>query len=426
MRIASRTVLILSLLAPVAGAAQAQFFKSLTDAAKKAAEEETTSQVDRLVRDGVACAFNDFECIRSAEEAGEEVLLTDAAGNPIVDKDGNPVQDPDVAAEMMDEGVARPGEGAWANYDFIPGDSVLFYEDYAEDEIGDFPLRLEWVRGNMEIVEWQGRRLLRATGSDSRLAVVLPDSLPQRFTIEFEISDPSTDQGTRVITTDYPRSARRYDPPHVNIGSWRGSGIWEAGDPLSTLEDERMTEQLVTARIMADGGHVKVYLDETRIANVPRIDLARGNRVTFAFGSRADAPIYLGSIRIAAGGRDLYDDLVSEGRVATQGILFAVGSDRLSPESTPTLDEIGSMLEQHGGLRITIEGHTDSQGDESHNLDLSRRRAESVRQFLVEAYGVDGGRLEAVGFGETKPVADNGTPEGRQQNRRVELVVLGN
>ncbi|MEE8062625.1 MAG: hypothetical protein V3T16_12395, partial [Gemmatimonadales bacterium] len=108
MRVTSKMVLILSLLAPVAGTAHAQFLKSLTDAAKKAAEDETTNQVESLVRDGVACAFTDFECIKSAEEAGEEVLLTDEAGNPIVDEDGNPVQDPELAAEMMDEGAARP------------------------------------------------------------------------------------------------------------------------------------------------------------------------------------------------------------------------------------------------------------------------------------------------------------------------------
>jgi outer membrane protein OmpA-like peptidoglycan-associated protein len=139
---------------------------------------------------------------------------------------------------------------------------------------------------------------------------------------------------------------------------------------------------------------------------------------------RDDKPIYIGNIRLAAGGRDLYDDLVEKGRVATRGILFDVDSDRIRPESTPTLEEIGEMLSAHPNLRIAIEGHTDSDGDDAHNQNLSEKRAEAVRQFLIATYGLDGDRLESTGFGESVPAADNDTPEGKQQNRRVELVVL--
>lgn len=82
------------------------------------------------------------------------------------------------------------------------------------------------------------------------------------------------------------------------------------------------------------------------------------------------------------------------------------------------------MLRQHATLRISIEGHTDATGDDAHNLSLSERRALSVRTFLVEQYGIAGERLEAKGLGEAKPVDGNDTPEGRQNNRRVELVKL--
>ena len=80
------------------------------------------------------------------------------------------------------------------------------------------------------------------------------------------------------------------------------------------------------------------------------------------------------------------------------------------------------MLQEYPDLRLSIEGHTDSQGDESFNLDLSDRRAASVRRYLVEEFGIDPNRLSSRGLGETQPVASNDTPEGRQQNRRVELV----
>jgi outer membrane protein OmpA-like peptidoglycan-associated protein len=78
----------------------------------------------------------------------------------------------------------------------------------------------------------------------------------------------------------------------------------------------------------------------------------------------------------------------------------------------------------HPGLRITVEGHTDSVGGDDYNMKLSENRASSVRGYLV-SQGLDSGNVSAQGFGKTRPVADNSTAAGRQQNRRVELVVAG-
>jgi outer membrane protein OmpA-like peptidoglycan-associated protein len=275
----------------------------------------------------------------------------------------------------------------------------------------------------MEIVEWEGRRLLRATGSDSQFAIVLDGGVPEQFTLEFVVHDPSTEQGTRVITGEAPSRAGSYQGAHFNFGNWRGSGIWAEREPLSTIQDETIAAQIVTARIMVDGAHAKVFMDETRIANAPRVELERSDRITFSLDGRPERPIYIGEIRLAGGGRDLYDALATEGRVATRGILFDFNSDRLRPESTPTLEEIGEMLESHPDLTLIIEGHTDDEGDEAYNLELSQKRSEAVVQYLVDSHGIAAGRLDAVGFGEGNPVADNATPEGRQQNRRVELVV---
>ena len=80
------------------------------------------------------------------------------------------------------------------------------------------------------------------------------------------------------------------------------------------------------------------------------------------------------------------------------------------------------MLKQHAELKLTIEGHTDSVGDDASNLSLSERRAAAVKAYLESQFGIASDRLQAVGMGETKPAASNDTPEGRQQNRRVELV----
>jgi outer membrane protein OmpA-like peptidoglycan-associated protein len=417
----------LALLFSVHASADAQINR-LKKAAEEAAVRETSNQVDRFVTEAVQCAFDDPRCIDEAEKSGQPVVLIDSEGRVITDDEGRPITDPDAAAAKAGGGSGedapqKPGEGVWANYDFVPGERVLYVDDFSSDRVGDFPQRLEWIRGNMEIVEWEGRRLLRATGANSQFAILVTGGVPEQFTLEFEVHDPATEQGTRVITGEAPSNISNYDGNHFNFGNWRGSGIWGQREPLSTIQDETISEQVVTARIMVDGAHGKAFMDETRIANAPRVELERGDRITFVMDGRPDRPIYVGEIRLAAGGRDLYDKLAAEGRVATRGILFDVDSDTIRPESTPTLRDIGEMLQNHPELDLLIEGHTDSEGDDAYNLELSGRRAEAVVQFLVAEYGIAADRLGAEGIGESNPVADNSTPEGRQQNRRVELVV---
>jgi outer membrane protein OmpA-like peptidoglycan-associated protein len=165
-----------------------------------------------------------------------------------------------------------------------------------------------------------------------------------------------------------------------------------------------------------------VYINDTRVANVPNANLGRTNTILFSFSGTEEQPAFIGNISVLAGGRELYDALEENGRVSTQGIYFASGSDQIQPESTPTLVEIAGMLKDHPDLDLLIEGHTDNVGTPASNLALSDRRAAAVRQVLIDTYKVDGNRLTTIGFGDTVPAKLNTTPEGRQQNRRVELV----
>ncbi|HQP75493.1 MAG TPA: OmpA family protein [Acidobacteriota bacterium] len=120
-------------------------------------------------------------------------------------------------------------------------------------------------------------------------------------------------------------------------------------------------------------------------------------------------------------GGELRKDLAATGRSRLYGILFDIDSTAIRPESKPVLDEVIQLLKAEPAWRLTIEGHTDSAGDDAHNLKLSQGRAEAVKAYLA-GQGIDAGRLEAKGLGESKPVADNATELGRARNRRVELV----
>jgi len=324
----------------------------------------------------------------------------------------------------------RPGEGAWANYDFKPGDRVLFAEDFARDQVGDFPRRLTFQEGSMEVVEWNGGRWLRMSDDQNLFVVTLPEALPQRFTVEFDYSNPAGyGWGGLIVGFDGKHPYHRADGSRLrcnydNAGLDARSG--QTPQPPTAMKrlGGELQDQMYRCRLMVDGDYAKAYVNDTRIANLPNGSFPRGRQIAFYTTIHGQKSALIGNLRIAAGGKKLYDALAESGRVATQGIYFDTGSDRIRPESTPTLKEIAGMLAEHPELRLSIEGHTDNVGQAASNLALSEQRAAAVRQALVAQFGVDAARLASKGLGQTKPATANDTPEGRQQNRRVELVKM--
>jgi outer membrane protein OmpA-like peptidoglycan-associated protein len=117
---------------------------------------------------------------------------------------------------------------------------------------------------------------------------------------------------------------------------------------------------------------------------------------------------------------DMYAGLDDAGFVAVYGIHFDTDKADLKVGAAKTLEEVAKLLKAHPDLKVEIQGHTDSTGTDEHNNELSRRRADTVRAYLL-LYGIAAERLETTGHGESKPVADNATDEGRALNRRVEL-----
>ncbi len=115
--------------------------------------------------------------------------------------------------------------------------------------------------------------------------------------------------------------------------------------------------------------------------------------------------------------------IIFEGEL--KGIEFDFGKDTIRPESKDVLDNVVEKLQKFPGVRVEIVGHTDNVGDPEANLDLSKRRAGSVKQYLVDA-GIDGSRIETDGKGDTDPVGDNETEEGRAQNRRIVFHIIAN
>ncbi|MFN2317109.1 MAG: OmpA family protein [Gemmatimonadales bacterium] len=407
--------------------ADAQIGRRIRQAAERAAEREVTRQVEERVTSAIRCAFDDMACISRAESDGRDVEYVDDSGRVLTGADGNPITDRNAAAQAT---AVRPGQGAWAAWDFVPGDTVLFADDFTNDRVGDFPRRWELISGNYEIVEWEGGRYVRVTG-DGQVAIPLPRTLPEKFTVEFSVSLGHGNSMLSLTTAPYATTgARRSEFRGSRVyWAWARAGILPEGNQgpsvETTVDNKRYADHVLPVRVMADGDHMKVYWDDRRIANVPNAVFPRSDTLYLSFRwTREATPALIGPIRIAGGGLDLYDRLARDGRVATQGILFASGSDRLRPESTPVLGEIVGMLQEHRDLRLRIEGHTDDVGEEAFNQALSERRAAAVKAWLMADGQIAADRLEIAGFGESRPAVPGTTPEARQQNRRVELVDL--
>jgi OOP family OmpA-OmpF porin len=114
-----------------------------------------------------------------------------------------------------------------------------------------------------------------------------------------------------------------------------------------------------------------------------------------------------------------------KGSITLEGVTFEVNSADLTAESRPVLERVAADLKKYPQLRVELEGHTDASGADRYNLQLSERRAQSVRDYLINV-GVPARQVEARGYGETKPIASNDTPQGRALNRRVVMSVLDN
>lgn len=344
-------------------------------------------------------------------------------GAPQLTPAGNPA-----ATNTGGVAASAPTPALWVNYDFVPGERVIYYSDFTDDEVGNFPSRLTFVEGNMEVAELGGRRVLRAT-TQSKLTIPLPETLPQRFTIEIDVINRPSLDGTDFHLRG---SVGRIDDASTSIIAWGSDGIQMLGGGggevrLANNEANRLRYRgkPTQLRILGDGKYIKVYLDEKRMANVPNANFARTNTLHLVIDARSENnAAYVSRIRVAEGRKSLYDDIAANGHAATQGLVFDTGSDRLRPESTPTLKTIAAMLEQHPELKLRVEGHTDNVGAKDANKTLSEKRAAAVRQALIADYHVDGGRLNSKGFGDTKPVGPNTSAEGRSNNRRVELVKM--
>lgn len=343
------------------------------------------------------------------------------------------------AQDANSSNAAQPASlKAYDNYDFVPGEKIIFADDFTDDRKGEFPThwRLDYGQGVM--TEFDGRKVFALTeGENGDRAVAIEPRLkkmsgymPASFTVEFD-----------MFADVHPGDDNLND-------NWAGVNFYGTDELINTYSDMSFTsdEMALSSSNLAEGSkqlpedmaganfvgkwhHVaiafknkqmKIYLDQVRLYVIPEVKDAGINK----FGIRVGGKCVVTNIRIAEGGSmNMIGQKFTDAKIVTHGINFDVDKSTIRPESMGTLNMIVQILKDNPDLKFDIEGFTDNSGNPSHNLSLSQDRANAVKAQLT-SMGVSASRLTTKGFGDTRPIADNSTADGRANNRRVEFVKI--
>ena len=168
-------------------------------------------------------------------------------------------------------------------------------------------------------------------------------------------------------------------------------------------------------------------MNQEKIWDIPKAIApdAKLNAILFtALYADANIQHYIGNLRLAVGAPDTRKKMLEQNKWVTHGILFDVNSANIKPESYGTLKEMANVLKEYPDLKVKIVGHTDADGSDAANLELSKKRAASVKAALSKEFNIDEGRMETDGKGESEPIDKNDNPAGKANNRRVEFIKL--
>jgi len=343
-----------------------------------------------------------------------------------------------------------PAFQSFSKFDFVPGEKIVAMEDFTQDSVGDFPAKWNTnASGEVVTLAGQSGRWLKLT----KAGVFTPDfiaELPENVTVEFDLlvrpgftagfalelgltqmanrkNIVDWVDGSNVFTvTSFPGSGGGNESEGTSSVTTRQDGMDAAPNNTQTRQ-LAATGKIIHVALWRQGQRARVYFNEEKVWDLPRAvsSSAKFNALVFSIGGGCgDCEYFLGSLRVATGAPDTRNKLVTEGKWVTHGILFDSGSDRVKGESYGTLKEIASVLTENAALKVQIVGHTDSDGGDAVNLDLSKRRAAAVKAILASEFKIDAGRMETDGKGAAQPIDSNATPAGKANNRRVEFLRL--
>ena len=454
---------IVALLASCFAANGQNLLEQLGQRAKNAVENKLGEKVEQGVNDALDGKIGkkkdkkekpekkkaDIPAEQQAQEAGEAVAASTWTCEEC-GKTGN-------AGKFCEEcGAKKPGaeapakpkkqtESAYAKSDFVPGDEIIFDDDFSNERLGEFPSRWDLLGGYAEVGSLEGRKVISFTDDGyGEVQPLMKDQkhfLPDVFTLEFDLY-LGTGEGDGFADNEWSLIFGNPDLPNWNgrvtwvdlwFRPWGGDvtmrwtaqkpngGDNNAGEkdlsmfnPDSPLKENAWNHFAFSFNKRAFKG----YVNGLRIINIPS---AKVPSHFWFLHSGAYKYGCISNVRLAKGAVPLYDRLASDGKIITYAITFETGKADLKPESMVEINRIAKLMQENPGLEFEVQGHCDATGSDKVNDSLSQKRAEAIVAALVEQ-GIAQARLTAVGKGSHQPIASNSTDEGRAKNRRVEFI----
>ena len=422
------TVLFIFLLVPQN--TEAQFFKKLQKKAKEKIEREAEKRAERRVNKKIDKEFDAAEDTIDGKNKKEKINKKKEEEQSS-NKDSNNSK----KGKKGKKAKRKATTVVWSKFDFIPGDTVIFEDGpSADEENGEFPSRWDLIKGNAEIIEVDGEPAIYLR---ERYSTIIPylknaseDYLPEVFTIEFDVYfSPSFmgydislwDKKNQTKPSDYSKTKALEFRVYVN-GISSKVGEYQYPNTKRGIYTSNPDVNWRHISIAFTKGKLKVYMDDTRLINIPRFEANPTGITIEAAGNGNENEIrYIKNIRIAKGGVKYYDRVLSDGKIIVNGIKFDINKATLKAESMGPINKIYKLMTKNTDVNFSVEGHTDSDGGDEANMTLSKARGKAVMDKLI-SMGIDSSRLKYNGFGESKPIDNNSTPEGKANNRRVEFV----
>ncbi|MDY8136867.1 OmpA family protein [Aquimarina sp. 2201CG5-10] len=423
---------------------QAQFWKKVTKTAEKAAEKAILKKTKEKVSKKTDKTIEDVIEKKSGKKQEEGVENEEVFSN----KENNDSTKIDQEKENSSS-IFK----VYSKFDFVPGEKVIAFEDFSQDEVGDLPGR--WNSSNSaEIVTLsnaEGRWLQIGRGEGAFVPEFI-EEFPENFTLEYDViydydvSEYAFKRDLVVIFSDIENAGyelTKISPGNngfyfsIEGGNSGGGGVevfkYTKDRKLNMRSDKKIPQidksnngrgNKMHVSIWKQKQRVRVYVDEKKVFDIPRAferGVAVNNLRFFSQVTTDDTYYYLANIRYSVGKPDIRNKLITEGKLITYGITFDTAKTKVKSESYGTIKKIASILKENPEIKVMITGHTDSEGGKSFNQELSEKRAEAVKQIFVNQFQINSSRLMTEGKGEEEPIALENEPDTKAKNRRVEF-----
>ena len=424
-----RLVMMVLVLVAVGGTTEvnAQSFlkklgKKVENAAKNAIERNAERKTENIVDDVFDGKYTKKSNKKSKNTSDEEEYYEEESSEE------------STSSGKSKKSTPKSLEATYAKSDFVPGDEIIFEDNLANEQMGEFPSQWDLIDGSVEVANIAGRQCIYFDPKGGTVAPLMKDMksyLPDVFTLELDFFANRYESGfcdgynfcfynaeERVLEIFMNHTDTQEGNKDIHWGYYTPSGDRRVGDARIIVQPEAWNHLAISFNKRA----LKVYVNGIRIANIP--NMAAPVRFVVEgreWGTGDTFREAITNIRLAQGAVPLYDRMMTDGKFITYGITFDVGKATIKPESMGEINRIVTLMTENPDLKFSVEGHTDSTGNAASNQTLSEQRSQAIVAKLVEL-GIAQDRLTAVGKGQNSPIADNNTDEGRAKNRRVEFV----